>query len=98
MHRVNDYCEYNVTVTDYLLLQMFVDVLTRTTGDAGKASTTIRVEGGVNQDNWRCWQSTTIRVDGGVNQDNWRCWQSTTIRERRLVITSPCFHVHEDTD
>ena len=36
MHCVNDYCEYNVTVTDYLLLQMFVDVLTRTTGDAGK--------------------------------------------------------------
>ena len=36
MHCVNDYCEYNVTVTDYLLLQMFVDVLTRPTGDAGK--------------------------------------------------------------
>ena len=36
MHCVNDYCEYNVTVTDYLLLQMFVDVLTRTNGDAGK--------------------------------------------------------------
>ena len=36
MHCVNDYCVYNVTVTDYLLLQMFVDVLTRTTGDAGK--------------------------------------------------------------
>ena len=36
MHCVNDYCEYNVTVTDYLLLQMFVNVLTRTTGDAGK--------------------------------------------------------------
>ena len=36
MHCVNDYNEYNVTVTDYLLLQMFVDVLTRTTGDAGK--------------------------------------------------------------
>ena len=36
MHCVNDYCEYNITVTDSLLLQMLMDVLTRTTGDAGK--------------------------------------------------------------
>ena len=33
---LNDYCEYNVTVTDYLLLQTFMHVLNRTNGDAGK--------------------------------------------------------------
>ena len=36
MHCVNDYCEYNITVTDSLLLQMLMDVLTRTTGALGK--------------------------------------------------------------
>ena len=29
---LNDYCEYNVTVTDSLLLQMLMNVLNRTTG------------------------------------------------------------------
>ena len=38
---LNDYCEYNVTVTDYLLLQKkFMHVLNRTNGDAGKVATT----------------------------------------------------------
>ena len=33
---LNDYCEYNVTVTNYPLLQIFMYVLNRRTGDAGE--------------------------------------------------------------